>query len=167
MTEILTPLINLFEFLRKLFSKDKHVEKEKDRLVFERLNNVVNEQEITDFLSYLYNNSCYDDSKRKNVRKLLYSLDTIENSFLSKGINTYRIKLINNLNSLMEYLSNNFFVIGRDLNLLGLYPDLKNSLNDDENAFYEQEKKKLREVIENTERAYASFRKQVKKELYI
>lgn len=155
--------------LQQAAKNDEH-----DREMFLKLDAQLEEVKLRQILSWIDTHEFYSKDQWSELNEFVYEGEKTSNQMLNHDIEEARTSLINSIDSLTSFMAVNFFYRSgqrsREDSNHYLYPDFNPDLDGDfENdnlAFYGRKSEELSELIAESEGAYTSYRKLVKKRLH-
>jgi hypothetical protein len=156
---------------KKLSSKDSTLKHDKD--LFESYEKMLPENDFR----YVLNNDLYGNWMHHDyscqISRYLELATTIKGHFLNKKIQSDFKNFVKKLSELKSFMAKHFFVINDNSNsspdewILSLYPDLKNTGDEQKRILYFQRGKELHDIIDDIEKVYNTFRNTIKKTIHV
>jgi hypothetical protein len=153
---------------------DNSAHRKHDVDIFERLNEIMDEDTLEVTLYCLEVNHAYFYSKYSPIEKLIIAIDKSDNAFSDDGLNDSMAELRTRSKMLNSFLVNNCQQMrhGTDDDYLCLHPywncDRDGSFgNRDDDIKYDKAMKEMFELINGVRVAYASYRKSIKSKLAV
>ena len=140
-------------------------EMEHDRKVFEKLISYCGETAFRDVCETITGHQFYDGRGYKRVQDLEHYGIQDENQFVNQDLRAAFHRFHESLDEFTTIVAHNFFNTGHDRCML--YPELKNSDDDEKRRIFEEASLKTREAGGKTLVAFHDFRQAVKQTLYV
>ena len=160
---IILLLIILFKFKNTLLLRIKIIDH--DKKIFNESDMILNEQEITDFLSKIEYRVINEDKEGFFFLEFLDFFDQVSNQYLNRKIKKSLQLLHQRFDKMHRFIGSHFMdKVGQSSERLFFEPDLKNNFPRDEYDKYFEEMIDLRN---ETNKAYKDYRAVIKKKLFL
>lgn len=153
---------------------DNSARLEHDVQIFNRLNELMDEDNLEGTLNCLEVNHAYFYSKYSSIENFIYAIDKSDNAFADDSLNDAMGELRTSLQKLNSFLINNCQQMrhGTNDDYLCLHPywncDRDGTFgNREDDIKYDKAMKEMFEVIDGTRAGYVSYRKSIKSKLAV
>ena len=168
---VISLIIIIIIYRNKLIGLFKKDEKQNhDKEIFHKANQLMNELDITDFIHNLQAGDSYIKSEIIKINSFIDYFYQESNQFLKKSLKESSEKIIIALENLSTYCALNCFHFGSSNNLC-LYPDhcvdRGGNGSSEQDKFYFEKQRELHNFASIAFVEYQSFRKKIKKILYL
>lgn len=157
--------------------KHKEIENKKahDKNIFQHANELMNEEDFSDLLSWLLNDHSYTTNKCRKLEMFCDFLVKTENQFLLNELKSPAQSFLSNSYKLIEFLCLSFFVYPSSQTRTDMRLCMQPSWNIDRDGEgspeefdkYAKLTKELEQYVTDTQKYYHELRKNIKNQLFI
>lgn len=145
--------------------KNNQAQIEHDKKIFEKLNSIADETTVRDICIVVGSYQHYDYDNYKKVTDLEHYGIQDENQFLTAALRDEFLKFHKELEAFTTIVAHVFFAVGDQRYMV--YPELKHSDDDRKRQIYENARIEARDASYKVLDAYSSYRKSVKRVLFL
>ena len=172
---IILVFIVLLIFKSRSQNKASTEQIEHDRNIFRSADQVMSEDDMRDLLEQLMTDYSYRIEQARKPRDFIFFFNNVGNQYMSKQIQNQAISLATSVASLIEFLTNSFFVYPESQGLgnirLCLYPELDPSRagtgSQEDRERFRDERQELENRVHAVYDHYRLYREKIKAALFV